>query len=720
MDNQHETNKQLKQELIELQQKYNSLKELSDAQNSMGKYAYDEMLETNLKLTLAMQGGNMAWWEMDIPTGNVTFDKYKVEMLGYPPENFKHYKDFTALVHPKDCKRIMNAMRGHLEGTLDKYEAEYRILASSGEYIWFYDYGSVVKNDPDGKPLIVSGFVYNITDKKKAEERYSLISKAVASTTEAIAIADSKGRHFYQNKALSDLFGYETAEETEAAGGGMARVKDPAVAIQIFDTILNGESWSGELEMVTKSGRVFPAYERADAIKDNEGNTIGVIGIISDITERRQSEEILLKSENMLQTVLDNFPGLVFWKNRQSRFLGCNQPCATAAGLKSPAEIVGKTDHEMPWSSEANDYVKDDITVMESGKGRMHIVEMLPQSDGPAIWLDTCKLPLRDSSGQVVGVIGVSSDISMLKAAEQELIAKNKELAFEIVEKEKRAAELIIANKELLYQNEEKENRAVELIIAKDHAEQSDRLKSAFLANMSHEIRTPMNGVLGFASLLKESDISGEERGVYLELIEKSGARMLKIINDIVDISKIESGLIEVQLEKSNINEQIDFIHAFFKPEVDRKRIQLSCVKPLLAKDAFINTDQEKIYAILINLVKNAIQYTDEGSIEFGYNLKTENQDNELEFFVKDTGFGIPKDRQEAIFERFMQSDITNKLARQGAGLGLSIAKAFVELLGGKIRVSSEEGKGSTFYFTIPYKSQPPVKNDKLAKIVIH
>ncbi|MBA4410559.1 MAG: hybrid sensor histidine kinase/response regulator [Odoribacter sp.] len=293
-----------------------------------------------------------------------------------------------------------------------------------------------------------------------------------------------------------------------------------------------------------------------------------------------------------------------------------------------------------------------------------------------------------------------------------ELIIANKELVFQNDEKEKRAAELILANKELAFQNDEKEKRAAELVIAKEHAEQSDRLKSAFLANMSHEIRTPMNGILGFASILKEADLTGEEQREYLELMEQSGARMLNIINDIVDISKIESGLMEVHSKESNINEQIDYIHTFFKPEMDKKRIQFFSKKSLPGKEAVINTDREKIYAILTNLVKNAIKYTDEGSIEFGYNLKTERQTTVLEFFIKDTGIGIPKHMQEAIFERFIQADITDKMARQGAGLGLSISKAFVELLGGKIRVSSEEGKDSIFYFTIPYKSQPHTKSD--------
>ncbi|MFA5816628.1 MAG: ATP-binding protein [Bacteroidales bacterium] len=267
--------------------------------------------------------------------------------------------------------------------------------------------------------------------------------------------------------------------------------------------------------------------------------------------------------------------------------------------------------------------------------------------------------------------------------------------------------ELIIANKELAFQNEEKEKLAAELI----KAEESDRLKSAFLANMSHEIRTPMNGILGFAELLKEPHLTGEEQQNYIRIIEKSGARMLNIINDIVDISKIESGLMEVNITESNINKQIEYIYTFFKPEVEGKGMQISFKNSLPSKEAIIKTDREKIYAILTNLIKNAIKYSDKGTIEFGYNLKVNSEPVELEFFVKDTGIGIAKDRQEAIFERFVQADITDKQALQGAGLGLSITKAYVEMLSGKLWVESEKGKGSVFYFTIPDNAETQAKS---------
>jgi len=279
-----------------------------------------------------------------------------------------------------------------------------------------------------------------------------------------------------------------------------------------------------------------------------------------------------------------------------------------------------------------------------------------------------------------------------------------------LIEKEKRATELIIANKELAYQNDLKEKRAAELIIAKERAEESDRLKSAFLTNMSHEIRTPMNGILGFASLLKEQNLTGDEQQNYIRIIEKSGARMLNIINDIISISKIESGLMEVDIQETDINQQIDFIHSFFKLEIEEKGIHFLITKNLKGKAAHIQSDSEKIYSILTNIVKNAIKFTEEGTIELGVQIKIENGSSELEFYIKDTGIGIPKDRLLPIFSRFIQADVSGKMAYQGAGLGLSISKSYVEILGGKIWVESEVGKGSTFYFTLPYRNNPEEK----------
>jgi PAS domain S-box-containing protein len=256
----------------------------------------------------------------------------------------------------------------------------------------------------------------------------------------------------------------------------------------------------------------------------------------------------------------------------------------------------------------------------------------------------------------------------------------------------------------------------LELIKAKEQAEENERLKSAFLANMSHEIRTPMNGIIGFAELLKNANLAGEERQDYIQTIQMSSERMLNTINNIIDISKIESKMMEINIKESNINNQIEFLYKFFKPEVESKGVKFFFINSLPLTEAIIKTDQEKVYTILTNLIKNAIKFTNKGSIEFGYEKKGKC----LEFFVKDSGIGISETHKKIIFERFRQGSDSLDRNYEGSGLGLSICKSYVEMLDGKIWVESEERKGSIFYFTIPYDAVPEekkeIKNDVIAE----
>jgi len=248
-----------------------------------------------------------------------------------------------------------------------------------------------------------------------------------------------------------------------------------------------------------------------------------------------------------------------------------------------------------------------------------------------------------------------------------------------------------------------------ELLRAKDRAEESNKLKSAFLANLSHEIRTPMNGVLGFSRLLQDSDLTSDMRHSYLSVIEKSGERMLNIINDLVDISKIESGQMVLSLSSVNLNELFRELYTIFNPLVDEKGMQLYIENRLPEHLVIVKTDRSKLYAILSNLIKNAIKFTSKGCIWYGCRLT----DSFFEFWVKDEGVGIPKDRINSIFDRFVQADIRDEKVYEGAGLGLTISKAFVGMLGGKIWVQSQENKGSQFYFTLPLKADFESKEDQ-------
>lgn len=279
-----------------------------------------------------------------------------------------------------------------------------------------------------------------------------------------------------------------------------------------------------------------------------------------------------------------------------------------------------------------------------------------------------------------------------------ELVIANKELHFQNTEKEKRAAELILANKELAFENEEKEKRAAELVIAKEKAEESDRLKTAFLQNMSHEIRTPLNGIIGFSGLLNYADISKEEIKEYTEAINQSGKRLIEIINNVLDISRIQTGQINIEKKPILLTSIFLDLLAFFSPLAKEKNI---CLKYCNSDDKLLTicSDEAKLHQIMVNLINNAVKFTKSGRIDFGYETKG----NLIQFYVKDTGIGIPEESIDRIFDRFIQVEQSMKKSYEGAGLGLAISKGLVELLGGSIRAESEKGSGSTFYFTLPF-----------------
>jgi CheY-like chemotaxis protein len=211
-----------------------------------------------------------------------------------------------------------------------------------------------------------------------------------------------------------------------------------------------------------------------------------------------------------------------------------------------------------------------------------------------------------------------------------------------------------------------------------------------------------MNGIRGFIDLLNNPNLSRSEINSYSSIIDKSSNRLLNTINDIIDLSKIEAGGVLISNTSISIQSVMVEICNFHSPEADLKGLSLSIESSLLSDKVFVITDGDKLHGILTNLIKNAIKYTKVGSINFGYSLKNKC----IEFFVEDTGVGIPKDRMRAIFNRFEQADVGNRRAYDGSGLGLAIAKGYAEMLGGAISVKSELGKGSTFYFTLPHKSE--------------
>jgi PAS domain S-box-containing protein len=490
---------------------------------------------------------------------------------------------------------------------------------------------------------------------KESEERFRSIYE---NSTVGIYRTTPDGQILLANPNLIKLLGYSSFKEL-ADRNLEEDGFEPFYERTHFMDIMKreGEVKGLESAWTRMDGTTIFISESARAINDREGKIIYYDGIIEDITLRKKAEHELIIANKEL--VFQNEEK----EKRADELVIANK------------ELVFQYEEK---EKRANELVIANKNLAFENK------EKEKRADELIILNNVLDFQNKEREKQA-----------------KELILANKELAYQNKEKGKRADELIIANKELVFQNEEKEKRATELTIAKEQAEESDRLKSAFLTNMSHEIRTPMNGILGFTELLKEPNLSSDDQLDYIQTIQISGARMLNTINSIVDMSKIESGLMKVDIKETNINEKIEFTYKFFKPEVEIKGLQFLVKNSLPSKEVIIKTDNEKVYGILTNLIKNAIKFTFEGSIEFGYEKKGEY----LEFFVKDTGIGIPQKQYQLIFERFRQGSESHNRGYEGSGLGLSIAKTYVEMLGGKIWVESEEGKGSTFYFTIPYNA---------------
>ena len=291
--------------------------------------------------------------------------------------------------------------------------------------------------------------------------------------------------------------------------------------------------------------------------------------------------------------------------------------------------------------------------------------------DGRIKWLDARGIPNKGEGGSIIwDIIGI--DISDRKQAEQDLV------------------------------------------VAKKKAEENDKLKSAFLANMSHEIRTPMNGLIGFADLLKEKNLNDEERNYYIDIIQTNANNLLNLINDIIDISKIEAGQLNVRLKPckpAQIIRELEETFNQIKRQKDKSHIQFVTSIPKKDANVQIKTDSERLKQVLTNLLSNALKFSDDGTIEFGFTVSA----SKIKFFVKDEGTGISKKDLKSIFNRFERADNANKKVIEGTGLGLSISKGIVELLQGNINVKSTEGKGTTFEFSIPF-TEVKTKNKNIPK----
>ncbi len=551
-----------------------------------------------------------------------------------------------------------------------------------------------------------------IAEREKAEQNLRKLSTAVTQSPAVIAITNTQGALEYVNPKFEELTGYSS---DEVIGKNPRILKSGELPLEMYkalwDTISSGKDWHGEFHNKKKNGELFWENASVSPIFDKQGKIINYIKVAEDITDRKkreQQQKIINNISSAVVSTIDIRDFVKTLKEQLSTIIDTTNFYVALYDEKTDTfSLVLHLDEKdefnsIPGSKTLTGYVlrtkKPLLATKEVTKELEKSGEIELFGADAAVWLG---IPLLIDD-KAIGVLAVQSYNNENAYSKQDI---------EILEVISRQTSIAIARKK----DEENLRKALE------KAQESDRLKSAFLANMSHEIRTPMNGILGFTSLLEEEDLSTEVRKEYIEAIQKSGNRMMNTINAIMDISKIEAGMVEVSSHEVNINHNIEDVYKFFSIETKEKGIRFSYKTALSSEESVILSDGNKVYAILANLVKNAIKYTKHGMIDFGYVKK----DKLLEFYVKDTGMGIPEDRHQAIFERFVQADIEDRLAMQGTGLGLSIVKAYVEMLGGKIWLEySEPGRGSEFRFTLPYEpvyagsneNKPQASKDKKSK----
>jgi PAS domain S-box-containing protein len=411
-----------------------------------------------------------------------------------------------------------------------------------------------------------------------------------------------------------------------------------------------------------------------------------VRNLLREEARRKEVEKTLLKSEEKFRKIFDDHAAVKFLINPNTgNIVDAN---------KSAANYYG-------WSCEELIKMKiGQLNVLSSQEIKKNIESVLSENKNQFEF----KHKLKDGSIRDVEVLCSKIKIDNNDVLHSIIHDITKRKNTEVLLKEK-TDKIESQNEEYQQINEELNQTNQDLIIAKEKAEESDQLKTAFLHNISHEIRTPMNAIVGFSALLNTPDLLPEDRQDFTDLIIQSSEQLLSIITDIVSIASIEAGHEKIQENEININLICKLINDQFFPRDTNPNVSFRLQTSLTDDEAIIITDSTKLTQILTNLIGNALKFTQEGFVNFGYTLK----DKFLEFYVEDSGIGISPDMHAEIFKRFRQVETTAARTFGGSGLGLSISKAYVEMLGGNIWLSSEEGKGSVFYFTLPYKTVNPI-----------
>jgi PAS domain S-box-containing protein len=428
---------------------------------------------------------------------------------------------------------------------------------------------------------------------------------------------------------------------------------------------VNRKIIAGEIEafeyyesyVLTKKGKERFIAWHTTTVKDESGLIIGTLSSGEDITERRQAETALRENLRFFQRLIDTIPNPIFYKNTKGIYRGCNMAFERFLG-KTREEILGKSAYDLSPRDLADAYVEMDKALFDE-PGVQIYEHVLEHADGTRHDAIFYKATYADASGMLAGLVGVILDITDRKQMEERLLR------------------------------------------SKDAAEAAARAKAEFLANMSHEIRTPMNAVIGITDLLLDDGLTPEQMD-HIETIRNSGEVLLSIINDILDLSKFEGGMMGLESHPFDLRSSVDDAMDLVAVSASAKGLKMTCTVDQITPAAILG-DPVRLRQILVNLLSNAVKFTDEGEVAVYVSSKNlEDNRYEIHFAIKDSGIGIPKDRVDRLFQPFSQVDASTTRRYGGTGLGLAISKKLVDLMKGKIWVESEAGLGTTFHFTIP------------------
>ena len=591
----------------------------------------------------------------------VLWNKECEKTLGYTIDEINYSEDPFSLFYPD--KEVRDEVIKTVVGEADKKFREWNPRTKNGGRL-----SSIWANFRISDKLVIS-IGLDISEQKKAEKKLKEKNDQFEMIIKGANLGwwdwDIPSGDEIYNDILTENLGYKITEIKPHIKWWEDKIHPDDVEQVSVDLQkhFDGKTdfYENKHRLKTKTGqwKWFLDYGKV-VEKDSKGNAIRMIGMLRNIDFEERAKEKINASLQQIKIINANTPNII-WKSdidENGSFQNTYISEVADEFLSLPKGSIGNSwdkyfSYVLPEYLPLIDKVfKDGI---ENPNKLISFEYELKRADGKPMWFSSTGRVIPEN--KKLTVYGSTIDITQRKQNERELIE------------------------------------------AKRKAEESDRLKSAFLANMSHEIRTPMNGILGFTELLERPNLSGEQKEKYIKIIRKSGDRMLDTVNDIIDISKIDAGQIDVSNDAINIKEEIKTHYEFFKEEAAIKGMEMNIIDSIPQNETLIITDKNKLNSIISNLIKNSIKYTDKGSIEIYCNMRGA----ELEFRIKDTGIGIPEDRIQSVFNRFEQADIEDTRAMEGSGLGLAITKAYVEMLGGNIGVESELGVGSTFYFTLPW-----------------